>query len=175
MAEEAQKAGPFAASSPPRRIAQRLGLVVLACGAVLALSAVLLSSTSPRTALVQEERGMAGDVEAQSAEEAKLPASLQLAAAPGAAGRARLQELSYADDLEFKQPYVPGGSPPLPPPSSVFDKASQESYCAGCWKDSPGRPFLSTGSKYWGRRNGSDLLSWIPRAPNYASINETAG
>ena len=107
MAEEGQKAGPFAASSPPRRIAQRLGLVVLACGAVLALSAVLLSSTSPRTALVQEERGMAGDVEAQSAEEAKLPASLQLAAAPGAAGRARLQELSYADDLEFKQPYVP--------------------------------------------------------------------
>ena len=48
-----------------------------------------------------------GGVAPSFSDEAKPPAPVQLAAAPGPAGRARLQELSYADDLDFKQPYVP--------------------------------------------------------------------
>jgi hypothetical protein len=90
-----------------RQVAQRLGILAIGCAAALAVSSVLLATPAGRPAALTQADVAGAAREREAVEPPASAPSLQLAAAPTSADRARLQELSFADDLDFKQPYVP--------------------------------------------------------------------
>ena len=103
--EEARLVG---GSGPPSgRGGRRVGLLALA-GVLAAGVAVLLVARAGQRDELLGAAGAAGAAGAPAASRAGAPRNLALSAgAPAPALPARTQELSYADDLEFKQPYVP--------------------------------------------------------------------
>lgn len=86
---------PEATGAQPRSLRRRLGFIALAACLTLGVSTVMVS-------MGIEGGSRADELRAGSAD--RLPPGPALAAA--GEGKARMQELSYADDLEFHQPYV---------------------------------------------------------------------
>jgi len=105
MEEEAVLCGGFAGDGAPvprtPRTARRLGLLALAAGLSLAFFSVFLAVHSPAELLLTAKK-----MATLAAEGAQPPFTMR-SDEDATQPRARLQELTYADSLEFHQPYVP--------------------------------------------------------------------